>query len=242
MRGICLKEYLFNQTRKGLKDQTRRSIHVPNQYDLQAAEPMQLDIHSMPFLPLQNGEAYFPKPKYQVGNIYFLKEPYASLDREKLLYKYDYEVTDPFRSAQKWKNKLFMPADCARYFIQIKAVKAEYLQNISPRDVIAEGVESGLSTFWNDRQGNQTLCYYANYGFNPRQKKANPAAYEAFGPSGSCFTGNNAHLHAFESLINRINGTDFWEDNPIVWKYVFRLITQGNEKHTTTKFMNRSLK
>ena len=225
MRGLCLKEYLFNQTRKGLKDQTRKSIHIPTQYDLQAAEPMQLDIHSMPFLPLQNGEAYFPKSKYEVGGIYYLKEPFAELDG-KLIYKYDYEIGDPFRDAQKWRNKLFMPAACARYFIEILAVKAEYLQQISPADVIAEGVQSGISTFWDDREGDKTMRYYANYGFNRRLKKLNPSAHEMFGPSGGCFTGDNGHLHAYASLINRINGADFWEGNPIVWKYSFKKLVR----------------
>lgn len=105
-----------------------------------------------------------------------------------------------FPACGEWKNKLFMPEWAARYFIEITAVRAERLQEISEEDCMKEGIE-----------------------YNP---EAVPIGY----PFGIQFPYNNGFHNyttakeAYASLIDKINGKGTWERNPFVWVYDFRLI------------------
>ncbi|WRQ33499.1 hypothetical protein U5907_02360 [Bacteroidales bacterium MB20-C3-3] len=49
---------------------------------------------------------------------------------------------DNFPACGEWKNKLFMPQWAARYFIEITAVRAERLQDISAGDCMKEGIHT----------------------------------------------------------------------------------------------------
>lgn len=102
------------------------------------------------------------KPRYQVGEVVYIKEAYAhygdALNKgvwtAQIKYKLDCEKRHiPFAHTvpprEKWWNTgkpldyfqspLFMPAWAARYFIKIKDVRAERLQEITPEDCIKEG-------------------------------------------------------------------------------------------------------
>lgn len=100
------------------------------------------------------------------------------------------------------KNKLFMPEKYARYFIEITAVRAERLQDITEEDCIKEGIE-----------------------YSP---EAVPIGY----PFGAVFPYNNGFHNyttakeAYAALINNISGKGTWERNPFVWVYDFRLIQE----------------
>ena len=80
------------------------------------------------------------KPRYKVGETVYLKEPYLVREKneqfeEKVFYKYDGIPT------HIWKNKLFMPEEYARHFIEITGVRCERLRDISDEDCMKEGVE-----------------------------------------------------------------------------------------------------
>lgn len=66
------------------------------------------------------------RPTYKKGEVLFLKEPYSitiSFKKELVLYKYQKGAHGNW----KWKNKMFMPANLARHFIEIVDVRQEPL-------------------------------------------------------------------------------------------------------------------
>jgi hypothetical protein len=95
-------------------------------------------------------------------------------------------------------NKLFMPAFCAKNFIEITGVRCERLQNISDEDCLKEGIEEQR---WTDCPYN-TFCVI---------------------PDTTCEL-CNAPQEAYAALIDSINGRGAWESNPFVFCYSFKLI------------------
>ena len=189
MKGICFIEPLFHNVVKGQKTQTRRMI---------TPEPK-----------IQNGWIVKPKSKYKVGEIVYLKEPYAmSFDTEdhpelsdnqqeywECGYVYKFDGT-PFYQIDGWKNKLFMPESAARYFIKITAIRVERLQDISDEDCYKEGV--GKICFPALHYGIEDDKYFNWLGETPKD--------------------------AYASLINKIGGKGTWDKNPYVWVYDFELL------------------
>ncbi len=226
MKGICFKEHLLHQSIAGKKTQTRRTVTILNRMAAKATSAWMLDEDGTPYVTLESGEIYQPKPQYKPGQYYYIKEPiHHAFHSKRIEYKYDYAFDDEFRLGTRWENKLFMSEKFARHFILIEKVELGYLYQISRADVIAEGVDYGVGTFFDDRKGNVQLEYFSSYAFNKRTRRTQPEAYATFGPAKAKHTGPMAHLHAFESLINRINGQGFWETNPLVWKYTYKHLT-----------------
>lgn len=124
MKGIMFKPFLFREILKGNKRQTRR-IYKER------------------------------KPQYNLGEVVYMKEPYMPV---KIGYFYQKEyrplyfpIADVskgwgvFPKAEvegKWKNKLFMPAEAARFFIYIKGVTVERVIDITLADALAEGFDT----------------------------------------------------------------------------------------------------
>lgn len=220
MKGICFTEPLHHKVVKGEKTQTRRMINpepiIKNDWFIDEIEGWK----QAPFavvLKLRNREQYeimqFLNPKYKVGEIVYLKEPYILYQEEYqeskssqsgIQYAYKFgnhlsidEITG--KSDSKWKNKLFMPESAARYFIEITAVRAERLQDISEDDCIKEGIDSFFNPLFSETR-------YKDY-LNPNSECRSPQS-------------------SYASLINKINGKGTWEKNPFVWVYDFRLTTR----------------
>ena len=187
MKGILFTEPLFHKVIEGIKTQTRRIvkpspdyINKGNLYD---------DIHERVI-----------NPKYKVGEILYLKEPYYK-DSNDIHYKYGYPENqqEMDKYGLKWKNKLFMPESAARYFIKITAVRAESLQDISEQDCLKEGIEDS------DCGGMKCVCFGLREGL----------FFEELGSTPQ---------DAYAALINRITGKGTWEKNPCVWVYDFEII------------------
>lgn len=204
MKGICFKEPLHHDTVNGKKTQIRRIITpqknitkefigfsrlVPKGY---------IEIRGYH----ENGEygSSFFKPKYKVGEVVYLKEPFVETNNG-YAYKYgDNNTIFPIDKEKiKWKNKLSMPAKAARNFIKITSVRAERLQSISEEDCINEGI----------RYIDDLGCFY----FDDLNKK----------DEGYYF---NDSRSAFTSLIDKISGKGTWERNPFVWRIEFEIITE----------------
>lgn len=202
MKGICFIEPLFHKVVKGQKTQTRRII-VSRTGHFQVAskngivtEIWQTDANEW------CGENLVPvKPKYNVGEIVYLKEPYSYLslnNQEPVeIYKYGEDYSDIEEVAPiKWKNKLFMPESVARCFIKITGVKAERLQDISDEDCSKEGIEC----FTKDNRVFKFGLDGWEWSDMPRSPK-----------------------DAYASLIDKINGKGTWDKNPWVWVCDFEL-------------------
>ena len=205
MTGICFIEPMFNKVVAGEKIQTRRIIS-PQPYYFLKGQPYS-NIHELAI-----------KPKYRVGETVYLKEPYAETCDEYgtpiIAYKFGGKpriklpdslgcemdtdwCIDNYPACGKWKNKLFMPESAARYFIEITAVRAERLQDISEEDCFKEGIEEVI---WKGK-----ILKSCKHYFN---------GYESY----------DTPIEAYAELIDRINKEGIWEKNPWVWVYDFKLI------------------
>ncbi|ULB35649.1 hypothetical protein [Proteiniphilum propionicum] len=224
MKGILFTEPNFNRTVQGSKKQTRRII---------APQPDDDGLHNHTIYPMssdmtgfwgtveETGEHKEFKPRFKVGEVVFLKEPYQyAILRGSGGYGYYYghdkiedysedtswfcaNYDDLFEFHKKYNkyrdkkiNKLFMPESAARYFIVITGVRAEKLQNISDDDCIKEGVI----------QFRQPIEPHCVYGYEVDDPTINDVWFIT-------------PQEAYASIINSI----LWESNPWVWVYDYEL-------------------
>lgn len=197
-------EPLYHQVVAGNKTQTRRAGGL----DVVNNNPDKWDAPVKVILPLKGGlgiEAYeFMRPndrglviqctpRYKVDEIIYIKEPYKYGGGGVYLYKFH----DPiYRDMYDWKNKMFMPMEAARTFIQITGIRCERLLDISDADCIAEGIEHPISKFqelkesylsgWKDyfdpnimyMRGFEKKAFISLFRFankmSPKQKTGNP--------------------------------------------------------------------
>ena len=86
------------------------------------------------------------KPRFQVGDIYYVKETWATKDIDMGSYndkKVIYKADNPNEmDRNNWKSSMFMPEWASRLKRQITAVKCERVQDITEAGAIAEGVKS----------------------------------------------------------------------------------------------------
>lgn len=213
MKGICFIEPLFHKVVQGEKTQTRRII---TNEDWMNQSHIRIELSDdncfAHFISNNGGEAFAGKvAKYAPHEKVYLKEPYilyqedyqeSRLSQSGIQYAYKFgsnlsveEITG--KSDSKWKNKLFMPESAARYFIEITAVRAERLQDISDEDCLKEGIKPFTKDHHVFKYGIDGWCW----------SKMSRTAREAYA-----------------ALIDKINGKGTWEKNPFVWVYDFNLI------------------
>lgn len=78
------------------------------------------------------------KPPYQVGDILYTRETWQHVCDAGYVYKAtdpDWETTEDW----KWRPSIHMPKEAARIFLQVTDVRVERLQEMTVRDLIAEG-------------------------------------------------------------------------------------------------------
>lgn len=212
MKGICFKPHLHELTVQGVKNQTRRIIISRTGYFQVCSKNGVITNIWQTDADEWTGDNLIPvKPRYNVGEALYLKEPYID-DSDMLftaypihetltygdgstLYQYGNDTSrldSIYGDKVKWENKLFMPSKYARTFIEITAVRAERLQDISDEDCIREGILSKMDN-----------CVYLN---------------------GIDNVGYLEPKDAYASLINAINGKGTWDSNPYVWVYDYELV------------------
>jgi hypothetical protein len=141
MKGLLMIEPLYHQTVKGNKTQTRREgiLKVVNENPDEWS--IEYDYHDGTICFAGAGEGNFKilKPRLKVGEVVYLKEPYAFLNGQ-VWYKFNKD-NNGYCVPDRWKNKLFMPSDTAREFVKVTGVRCERLLDISDEDCEAEGIE-----------------------------------------------------------------------------------------------------
>lgn len=155
---------------------------------------------------IYDNQQIFIKPRYQPGETVYLKEPYIDSKADGLIYRYRSSLEGSEYNHFPWKNKMFMPARHARYFIEIITARPERLQNISEYDAHWEGIE---------------------YYFFPDDKNE-PSYY--FYPCNDIRDDSylNSPITSFYSLWKSIKGQKSWNKNPWVWVYQFNLKKEVN--------------
>lgn len=161
MKGILFIEPLYHRTIAGNKTMTRRSGGLKAINKEPAAWNIASNGHyigpnkvtSVLFIKkniqpgcLTDEDTVVLKPRYKIGEVLFLKEPYKTVDPPVYI---EYAFDKPNRTYKSgyvsdfkglgYENKLFMPADFGREFIRITGIKCERLLDISDEDCIAEG-------------------------------------------------------------------------------------------------------
>lgn len=85
-------------------------------------------------------------PKYDVGDILWVRETWAKISSGIIEYKADYK--EPFTGSTeidhsgnkiKWRPSIYMPRKAARIFLRVTNVSVERLQDINEEDALKEG-------------------------------------------------------------------------------------------------------
>jgi hypothetical protein len=199
MKSIIFSEPLFHAVIAGRKTQERRIVKPQPDYFTH-------DEYKYPLKSTKSGIGKDINPRYKIGNILYLKEPYhiSNLMVQVTEYKYGSDLPKEVIERAKWRNLLFMPAKYARYFIKITGVRCERLQDISDEDCLKEGVEP--------------LCMSATQIIQQGQ------LYRDYLCKSKDFFQDGLTLKkSYASLLDSINGAGTWEKNPFVWIYDFEL-------------------
>ena len=190
MNGINFTKEMFHAVIDGSKIQTRRIVN-PQPITVFKGIPIKEYNNQLGIKDIT--------PRYKVGETLYLKEPYR-VDSFGVEYNLD-DKNKTLAKITKWRNKLFMPAKYARYFIEITAVRCERLQDISDEDCLNEGI---FEKYYFEK-----TKYYEN-GVKIGKMQRVPHY--------------NTPKQAYASLINSIYGKGTWESNPYVWVYEFKLL------------------
>ena len=181
-----------------------------------------------PGKPTADWENIYNKPRYKVGEIVYLKEPYRFTHTDNVWFinylygckKQEFNISIGNKKLHKiliqqeisksgWCNKLFMPEWCTRYFIKINAVRCERLQDISDKDCLKEGIfKDYIIPKW--AIGEHYIATYKPFKDGKRFENYYENAREAYAV-----------------LINKINGRGTWDGNPYVWVYDYKLISKS---------------
>lgn len=208
MKSFMFKEFLLKQVVAKVKTQTRRTHGLekvnenPNNWAFNGMHQWrkgqwQEPIPCAVFINKDLAQVAYCKPKYQIGDICYLKENYAIAGNTTHHHIYQSDYDPEARKKIKWKSKMMMPAVSARFKAQVTGIRVERLQDISEYDAIQEGVEKYM--------GDSKL-------------------YKSYHQSGVGFV---LAKGSFQSLWFSINGIDHWNKNPWVFVYEFKFLLNG---------------
>lgn len=142
------------------------------------------------------------KCKYSIQDVLWVRETWQPINHPELKYRYKADHLNP--KSVTWKPSIFMLRAASRITLEIIDIKIERLQDITEKDVLAEGIEP-VDNF-NSGEGKYPGQFYKNYL---------PHGYTEVVAKDS-----------FQSLWQSINGEESWELNPFVWVIEFKKIDQ----------------
>ena len=155
MKGILFQEPLYNAICEGKKTMTRRVVKSRTGTFEAGKDKETGNVLSLWGTDEAGAHVAQIKPRYKVGEIVYVKEPYIDdIALERVFYKYDsIDVDDAIEGGfnHGWKNKLFMSESRARLFLRMTNVSCEKLSIISDDDCEKEGIsefiQGGLTVF-----------------------------------------------------------------------------------------------
>jgi len=163
MKPILFSKPMIQAILDGRKSQTRRVVKIPDGYDCTAdINPCLVQDNIIPFIGEPNNIKY-AYPRYQVGDILYVRETWAitpdslclyrgnyrdgtfkDIPSETLIYRADFINDEPTTPNIKWKPNIHMKKEASRIFLKVTDVRVERLQNISDYDAIKEGLGAHL--------------------------------------------------------------------------------------------------
>lgn len=236
MRGILFKPAMVQAIIAGTKTQTRRVMKTqPVQVDEYDGTALLYDSDDENAKEHLIGDKPF-KPNYQHGDILYVRESFfaygkwtkrfndeeqkeewhfVDLTLENGLF-YQYEESPPVDLRKRrtvdvigWYKRpsLFMPTVASRLFLEVTEVRAEQLQDISPDDAQAEGIEFNYP-YWRDYNDLTSEGFLDTTTVRWMDERTDYHAEQA----------------SYRTLWELINGRGSWAANPFVWAYTFKVI------------------
>jgi hypothetical protein len=149
-------------------------------------------------------ESDFYKPiksKINKGDIIWVRETFKEIifKGEK---KYLYKA-NPDHQAMKWKPSLFMPKEACRIFLKCTSVHIERLHDITEQSAINEGIEI-------IHKAEKNVSVFKRYDLKEKLGTTNP-------------------IYSYQTLWQKINGKESWDENPFVWVYKFERVERPND-------------
>ena len=206
MKPILFNTEMVRAILDGRKTQTRRI----------AAEKIYLDkewgLDKEPYLKegkwyydkqtaVDDSKRYEMRPKYQVGDILWVRETWNYSPNWYYCYKADAVPEDNhgYFGSIPWKPSIHMPREAARIFLRVTNVRVERLQDITEEDAKCEGVK--------DPYEYQKPAYYDEPFRQLRGKEINQCAFA--GLWDTCYQWPNT-----------------WTANPWIWVYEFERVSK----------------
>lgn len=120
---------------EGRKTMTRRLVKPQPE----EGQPLQV---ACDYWETSEGQFKCPHP---VRSKIWVKETFYDSSKESkrhpVTYRADTSIDEDLSRDFKWKPSIFMPKQFARIWLEVTAVKVERLRDITPKDVLAEGVD-----------------------------------------------------------------------------------------------------
>jgi len=149
MKPIIFSTEMVKAILDGIKTQTRRIINgVPDGYNFYGTRVGSFnreDVGKLIFVKegqenvVLNRDEILIKPKYQVGDILWVRETWYDLHFDQIYYIYKAN-NEPDSKEIEWKSPYHMPKEAARIFLKVTNVRVERLQEITEDDCYSEGI------------------------------------------------------------------------------------------------------
>lgn len=204
LRPILFSTEMVKAILDGRKTQTRRLVKFPKDFDgknIYQNVPFGLKYSSNEF----EGCVHRLYPKWQVGDILWVRETFLKhpIPIEGYKYKADYtdvQLESISKTPLKWKPSLFMPKDACRLWLKVTNIFAERLTDISAEDCVKEGIE----LIENEKSFGYKL--YGNHSIGDMLGR-------------KAVTGTE--FESYQTLWENINGKGSFDENPFVWVIEF---------------------
>ena len=195
MKGILFKPEMLQACIEGRKSVTRRLIKP------QPVGGLRKSVFSSSGIEDAHGKTV--KPRYLPGEIVYVKEGWCEdYYGQNIHYKLDGGESPGPKGF--WRSPLMMPEKCARYWLRIKDVRAERLQEITEDEARREGVVPGLykgdGEFWFWQGGRTETSHEQMIGWGANYRDG------------------------FRFVWKNINGPGSWEASPWVFRHEFEFL------------------
>ena len=191
------------------KTQTRRIVKFPKEFDGRDI----FDNYPYGYKYTQSdGTVWREFPKWMKNDIIWVKETWCYAydnnvqDGAENRYSVIYKASENGRLFQencegwRWRSPLFMPKGLCRLKLLVTDVCIQKLHDITEADAIAEGIEK--------KTGTSPIRWFKQYNTAKNGEElycTNP-------------------IFAYQTLWEKINGKDSWQENPYIWKINFKKI------------------
>ena len=226
-RPILMNGEMVLATLDDRKTQTRRVVKL----SLPSTEmcPVRMIIDSQSpsghsWMSDMYGTKHIKCPYGQVGDRLYVRETWATNfprtvkpkdlpDTTQILYRADGIIPSGKDSMTRWESCLHLPKRFARIHLEITAIRVERVQDITPDDIIAEGLDSFCWDYAESDDGTGDMFMYADHTIEPPKWAADNMT--------SCECIEDVFSWLWDS-VSKPEHT--WDKNPFVWCVSFKKI------------------